>query len=298
MINGKQVISCAEAREIDIIGYLAKLGINPSKIINHNYWYLSPFRIEDTPSFKVNVKLNRWYDFGEGKGGNVIDFAILYHKCSVKEFLKMLSQNSIYLTKTYPISESNKRSLDIVLSIVRIQPLNAEPLLNYLKDRCISKEIAGQYCNEVHFQVKGKAYYAIGFKNDAGGWELRNRYFKGSSKPKEVTSLLFSQPILCVLEGFVDFLSLLSTAKETNSNDFLILNSLSFLEKKRSFMESYQEVWLYLDQDTQGRSKTKLAKSWSIKYRDKSNFYVGYKDLNEWLCNQTPDKLDTFQMAP
>ncbi|WP_026260234.1 hypothetical protein [Segetibacter koreensis] len=46
--------------------------------------------VKKRPSFKVNSKLNYWYDHGIGKGGNVIDFAILYHNCTVGEFLQEL----------------------------------------------------------------------------------------------------------------------------------------------------------------------------------------------------------------
>src|SRR5919199_1336957 len=69
--------SCEEVRQMDIVSYLSSLGYQPSKIRNHDYWYHSPLRNEKTPSFKVNRKLNRWYDHGIGKGGNLIDFAIL-----------------------------------------------------------------------------------------------------------------------------------------------------------------------------------------------------------------------------
>jgi DNA primase len=73
----KNGASCTEARQMDIVSYLSTLGYEPAKIRNFDYWYLSPLRSEKTPSFKVNRKLNLWYDHGIGKGGNVIDFAIL-----------------------------------------------------------------------------------------------------------------------------------------------------------------------------------------------------------------------------
>ena len=72
-----QGLSIEEARRADIVNYLARIGHNPSKIKGSDYWYLFPLRNEKTPSFKVNRKLNRWYDHGLGKSGNIIDFAIL-----------------------------------------------------------------------------------------------------------------------------------------------------------------------------------------------------------------------------
>ena len=87
-----QKLSVAQAKEIDLVDLLAAIGHQPQKVRNQDYWYLSPFRDEKTASFKVNRKLNVWFDFGEGKGGNLIDFGILYFRCSVTELLDKLGQ--------------------------------------------------------------------------------------------------------------------------------------------------------------------------------------------------------------
>jgi DNA primase len=105
----KQKLSIEEARQIDITDYLSRLGYQPTKVRNYDYWYLSPLRIEKTPSFKVNKKLNVWFDFGEGKGGNLIDFAIQYFKCSVSEVLTRLSQKNIYNFSFHPPFADEKK---------------------------------------------------------------------------------------------------------------------------------------------------------------------------------------------
>lgn len=83
-------LSCAQAKQIDLVHYLTTLGHHPHKVNREDHWYLSPFRDEKTPSFKVNRKLNVWFDFGEGKGGNLIDFGTRYLKCTVNELLEKL----------------------------------------------------------------------------------------------------------------------------------------------------------------------------------------------------------------
>ena len=45
---------CADAKQLDLVDYLASLGHQPAKVRNQDYWYLSPLREEKTPSFKVN----------------------------------------------------------------------------------------------------------------------------------------------------------------------------------------------------------------------------------------------------
>jgi DNA primase len=71
---------------------------------------LSPYREETTASFKVNRSMNRWYDFGDGKGGNIIDFGILYHNCSVKELLIKFSKPFSFQQQNI---EVNKRDEEI-----------------------------------------------------------------------------------------------------------------------------------------------------------------------------------------
>lgn len=64
-----------EAKQIRIADYLQSLGYTPIKQQGSSLWYKSPLREETDASFKVNTELNRWYDFGLGKGGNIIALA-------------------------------------------------------------------------------------------------------------------------------------------------------------------------------------------------------------------------------
>ncbi len=55
-------MTIAEAKQLRIVDYLARLGYHPRSVKSDQYWYLSPLRDERTPSFKVNDRLNEWYD--------------------------------------------------------------------------------------------------------------------------------------------------------------------------------------------------------------------------------------------
>lgn len=56
----------------------------------NRYVTLSPFRNERHPSFFIYPDTQRWYDFGMGRGGDVIDFISLYKGLSFKDALKCL----------------------------------------------------------------------------------------------------------------------------------------------------------------------------------------------------------------
>lgn len=51
-----------EAKRVRIVDFLALLGHRAQYMKSEQYWYLSPLRKEVTPSFKVNDRLNEWYD--------------------------------------------------------------------------------------------------------------------------------------------------------------------------------------------------------------------------------------------
>ena len=75
-------------------------------------------------------------------------------------------------------------------------------------------------------------------------------------------------------------------------NDFVILNSVSFFEKARLFMEKHISVRLYLDRDETGNKFSKYALAISNKYTDESDLYKHHKDFNNWLINfgkRTPE---------
>jgi len=84
----------------------------------------------------------------------------------------------------------------------------------------------------------GKNYYAIGFKNNVGGYELRNEKFKASSSPKDISLIEDNTEKLTVFEGFFNFLSYLAIhhKQEQPVTNFLVLNSTSFFERSLPLM--------------------------------------------------------------
>ncbi|SKA06575.1 CHC2 zinc finger [Chitinophaga eiseniae] len=295
-------LMCAEAKQIDLVDYLASLGHQPQKVRNHDYWYLSPLRDEKTPSFKVNRQLNVWYDHGTGKGGNLVDFGTLYFNCSVADLLQRLSQRQpapafsfhppTTLGSQHPAPASfageKKDTPDSKIVILDARPLKEQSLLDYLQKRCIPVEIASHFCKEVDFLLYGKKHSVIGFQNNAGGYELRNENFKGSSSPKDITFVDNRTEQIVVFEGFFSFLSFCTINRNQQAplTNCLVLNSLSFFEKSRQLMEQYKQVHLILDRDTAGMNHTRKALQWDgNKYIDRSDFYHGRKDLNDWLIH-------------
>jgi hypothetical protein len=276
-------MNCNEARQIQIVDYLAQCGFRPQYIKGANYWYISPIREENEPSFKVNAKLNAWYDHGIGAGGNFIDLGIRLHGCSVAELLARLSAGDLPLSFHQPVKYAEPEHKIVIQQARELQNMT---LVKYLHERAIDYYTAKAWCKEVLFMLNGQRNLAIGFENRSGGYELRNAYLKLSSSPKDLTFFDRGADMVHVLEGFTDFLSLLTLNGRDMPGNFLVLNSLSFVERSLDILQQHKGGKLYLDHD-KAAIKAAAAIRQAIPYmEDASRFYSGYKDLNAYLKNQ------------
>ncbi|HOW40802.1 MAG TPA: toprim domain-containing protein [Bacteroidales bacterium] len=275
-------MNCDEAKKIDIISFLAKNGINPDYNQGVNYWYKSPLRDENNPSFKVNSYKNLWFDFGIGDGGDIIKLTSLLFKVDSSNALKILSVNH------YSSHQKGLYEADSKVLITNVKEISNIQLINYLESRKLNLKLAKEYCKEVSFILNDKNFYAIGFQNDSKGYELRCKYFKGSSSPKDVTLIKNNSDKLLIFEGFIDFLSWFSCKLFfAGDHDYLILNTLSFLNKSKALIKEYNEVLLFLDNDEAGKKATaELIGSSLSKCIDMSNGYSEFKDLNESLVGR------------
>ena len=277
----------SDAKKIPITGYLSSIGIEPAKIRGNNHWYYSPLRNERDPSFKVNTKLNLWYDHGSGEGGTIIDLGARINSCSVSEFVQKLSNNNF--GQHFSFQQPDLKSPENKLNIISVADLRSQDLINYMRGRGIDEDVACQYCKEVSFEIANKTYQAVGFENQSGGYELRNNWFKGSSTPKDISFIDNDSTKLYVVEGFTDFLSIEQLKSRTpafgSDADFLILNSLSFMIRSHPLIKAH-ESFLFLDNDQAGATAKNNLHKQHIPFMDCSGFYASYKDVNDYLMNQ------------
>ena len=175
------------------------------------------------------------------------------------------------------------------MEILSAQPLSNPYLLRYLAARAIPLPIASAYCSEVLFRNMKRTHYAIGFANDALGWEIRNMYFKGCVAPKAVTTIKRGAGRLQIFEGFMDFLSW-KTLNPSSKSDAIVLNSLALLPRIQEQIMGYQEVEGFLDNDDAGRKSFAVLKQICPQIVDGSTCYREHKDLNEWLVAQSKIK--------
>ena len=271
----------SEAKELQLIDYLRFNGHTPVRIAYGNAWFLSPLRQEKTPSFKVNLHKNVWFDFGAGEGGNIIDLVKRIKRVNAKEALGLIGNNSISVNRQIIKGAGEEGQI----KINRIQEIENPALVQYLRFRKVSFSFARNYLKEAYYTVHDRRYYALAFKNDKGGYELRNAKFKSGTSPKFITTIVGTDSsMLNVFEGFMDFLSCCSFYNRLPKAETIILNSLSFLPKSECQLKQAKNINLFLDNDQAGRAAVRKVISVGGNVKDWSQIlYPDHKDFNEFL---------------
>ena len=276
----------ADLRQLPIEDFLARLGHQPVKGRGNELWYHAPYRDDRTPSFRVNVAKNLWYDFGFGRGGDIFNLAgEIIHSKDFMAQAKFISETSDVPMLKVDTATFRKSTLEPSIENVEVSPLRYAALKRYLEERGITMKTASRYCSQLNYMVHKKVYFAIGFPNVAGGYEIRNKLFKGCVPPKDV-SLVKAEgspaDVCSVFEGFMDFLSAVTLGLETG--DCLVLNSVANVEKAMKHLDGYGRMDCYLDRDEAGRrTLATLQGRYGERVCDRSFLYDGCKDLNEYL---------------
>lgn len=105
-----------EAKSIRLVDFLAGLGYEPVIQRGNSVWYRSPFRTEKEASFKVDIHKELWYDFGLGKGGDIITLAKeLYHTHDIRYVLRCIEGKRAVLK---PVAISCPFEEDLVSRII------------------------------------------------------------------------------------------------------------------------------------------------------------------------------------
>lgn len=287
------MITYNEANQISIKTYLASKGIHPVKDRGYYGMYHSPFRTDNNASMKVDFQKNLWIDFGSNEGGTMIDLVMRLNRCTLNDAMQELNRYNSTSVNQYNNTTVQQQSESFsfhgnTIEIQKVVPITNPVLIDYLTERKINADIAKQHCKEIYYSANQKPFFAIGFKNDLGGYELRNKYYKGCTS-KDITTDIrtdSNNEACIVFEGFMDYLSYLTMKNIQNSKvDIVVLNSITNLFKAVDFIKSHQKIYTYLDNDEAGKKTTQIIKELCPTVIDQSVHYAKYKDLNEHLIS-------------
>jgi len=310
-------MNSAQAKQIPLAKILERLGHSPHHEVRGDVWYFSPFRKESEASFKIDTRQNVWFDYGEGAGGNGLDLINYLHhgrKCTdgsdvsfalgkLTELTGEYSERQDYKTPdlfSRPASTGSPQKSESTLKVVKVRELRNEALTGYLRERGISLATTRPYVKEIYYKYGGKNYFALCFANDSGGYELRNKYFKGVHGSKDISVIRRKNfanqkknkgegQAVTVFEGFMDFLSALEYHGKPITTPVIVLNSVAMKDRAVEAIKGMEasKVYLYLDRDNSGRELTGYFQKQlqGITTIDNSDLYAEHKDFNEFLVS-------------
>ena len=280
-------MNCKQFNSISLEEVLQILGHLPTKQTEKEAWFLNPFSTENQASFKLDKRNNIWYLYSEGIGGNNTDFMIKYLNASVKEVLEW-AENQIFSSfhqQNFP--NQKLENLHKNYEIIEVKEIQHPALMEYLRTRKVENQT--EFLKEIHYQMNDKNYFGIGFKNNSGGYEIRNKYSKICLGKKDVSTIKNGSGNVKIFEGFFDFLSFknIENFLEKEPSDYIILNSVSMIHNIKNSLGNYENIELYFDNDEAGNRAVKMLKNELENIEDCRVLYSDLKDLNEYLIQQT-----------
>jgi len=276
------------AKSIDIEYFLGKNGIRPKRENAGRSYYLSPFRDEISPSFVVYRSENRFYDWGEGWGGDVIDIAQRMWGCTTSEAInKLLNSDDIPQYFKEPSVINREPAID---AIEERENITNQALIDYMENvRKIPLSIVNEYCIELSFQFHSSRHVirnGVAMKNDLGGYAVRSLWFKGAVPPSGVKTIKTTDTDECYLfEGFIDFLSYVVMFGEPEHTT-VILNSTVFVHMMLDILQGLDKVHCLVDNDSAGNKAIDEMLSSNVNVIDRRDIFADYNDLNAKLQSE------------
>ena len=305
-------------KQISLLSIMAKLGHAPvGQAAGGNYYFLSPFREEKTPSFVVSGPKNVWADFGEapdpGKkvaGGDVLKlvqkltgFDLPLARLTLRAWASDLATPQELALPPEPELGLSYSTGRVTFSDVRVEPISYRSLLQYLASRGINWESlhhnprTRDHLQQISYRTststRPQPYFGLGWKTEAG-WEVRSKGFQGTIGGKGLTWLLGSKrDEVMVFEGFMDYLSALTYYRHVAfAPTVLILNSVSLLGEALPTLQQAKLVHWFGDNDAAGERALDWLRKVLTRARVKAHndLYRGYKDFNDFLTKTPPTK--------
>lgn len=283
-------MNCQQANDnISIREILESFSLFPSKENHKTAFYYALDREERTPSLSVDYNKNTAFDFGTGKKYDNVSIVQAIKRCCVSEALEYLERFD-YSKPIQRFEKDVNQSLKSNYQILEVKAVEHPSLIQYLKSRKLESQISE--LEEIHYELNGRNYFGIGFKNDSGGYEIRNPHVKICLGKKDITSIKSQSETsqnqsqtLRIFEGFTDYLSfkILEKHLEKSPSDYLILNSVSMINRATDLVKTYPNIELYLDNDRTGDEVTEILNRRFPEAEDCRILYRNHKDLNEFL---------------
>lgn len=254
-----------QAKAIPLDVFLLKLGHLPTLVRSGCKWYKSPFRKENSASFKLSRDAMAYYDHAEGKGGNIIALAQRMGQVqTVAEALAFI-ENTVGDLSLLDNRAGQPRPL--VTALPSYQLISARPFqypatgpgalsAQWLLQRAIDPSAMALFLQQLLYCRPNKPHVvhsAIGIANLAGGYEAREaangfRKLSIGSKAISVFRALhreYRDNTLHLFEGLPDFGTYLTRNRQKKhpippeTENFMVLNGTGMVGQAIDYLAQH-----------------------------------------------------------
>jgi hypothetical protein len=288
------VIDKAAIKSLDLVSFcIEKMGLKIVHDIGGRVFFYSPFRSETEPSFTVSRVSNHYKDWGlditdPASHGDIINLVMSIENVDFRTAMRHIEGDYQRQEppKFEPVQETNMLPGILVMEEKEIKD---KWLIGYIENRKVDVDLCRRYCKELDVRFPysktdpDRLYSVIGFKNDSGGYEVRNSFLKKSTRPKTISTIHGEiEDEWMIFEGFFDYLSALQYfGVERFERKAVVLNTTAFLGSLYPMLAENKMNWMYLDRDTTGRAKIADMTRLGIPLTDCSYLYEEHKDFND-----------------
>ncbi|WP_461136947.1 hypothetical protein, partial [Spirosoma lituiforme] len=220
-----------------------RLGYEVAKQQGGRKWYR--YRNEKTASFVLSKDGLAWFDHGTGKGGNIIDLAMMEAGTdSVHDALQFIEKTVGFMSYAIPpIRQRLPVVTETAYTVEAIRIMTDRRGENWCRSRGLDIDACRPYLSDIYFnratKPLSKPLYAVGVPNifdqpDKRCLEMRTQlnggpWIKSSIGQKTITVFQSGREITpwYLFEGLPDFCTFLTHRRPTiNEMSFLILNGV------------------------------------------------------------------------
>ncbi len=288
------MIDTEKLKTIEAETVLNALGL-PYKKTGDRLMALAAYRDENTESISIQKRDEKWLwkDFGDETGGSWIDLVMAVLNLNYIDAIKFLNEienaeiNNDSYKKNFSFGgQKEKEFKPAAVEITAVTEIKNFELIDYLHLRAVY--FIPDWLKQINYSVikNNKTYLnsALGIKNSAGGYALRNEKIK-MNIGKSAYSLFSKDPkkkLIFVVEGMFDGLTVAEKMKD-RLYDLIILNSVKNLNGfVLEILSNYKNIILALDNDEGGKeAQNRIIRHIKSVPINKLTFKA--KDLNEAL---------------
>ena len=293
------------ANTIPLTEILIKIGLHPVTQKHHCSGYYSPLSADSRLSLYVNSDRNDWFDYALGKGGTTVDFVCAYLAAQEEshlpqDALRWLNNMFGYVPKIPKEYLNEYSKSDSGFTIRTNTPLYLYYLVDFLNSKGISIALAQKHCRQlkVYNKVSQESYFAIGLKNEVGGFTAISKAQTVFIGPKNITFIRGNIPKpdgVNIFKDIFDYLSYLThLGIKSLDDDSIILNCYTCLPKSIAYIKNYgyRHVHTWLENTVVGDIATEELSLFfqteeNLEHQKQNEKYAPHKDVASWhrhLC--------------